>query len=71
MSEQCSHTDLIVRVVALEENLAAFKRLMKERDRHYKEALTLANNQSKAIWSYIIAVASMVIAALAVYWRHL
>jgi hypothetical protein len=58
-------------MVRLETELIAFKKLMKERDKHYKEALTLATNQSKALWSYLIAIASMAIAALAIYWRHL
>lgn len=63
--------DLTARMVRLETELTAFKKLMKERDKHYKEALTLATNQSKALWSYLIAIASMAIAALAIYWRHL
>ena len=63
-------TGLTNRVAVLEANLAAFKELMEERNKNYREALTIASNQNKALWSYLIAIASMAIAAMAIYWRH-
>jgi len=52
MVEKCSHADLIAEVRALEANLAAFEKLMDERDKRYEQR---ARGQDDAVVAALAA----------------